>query len=268
MFEGQPKGLYALALANTGERFGYYTMLAVFVLFLKANFDWEADTAGAVYSSFLALVYLLPLFGGMLADKIGYSKCVTTGIIVMFLGYAMLSIPAGKDTLGIALMFGSLIMISVGTSLFKGNLQVMVGDLYNSPEMQGKRDSAFSIFYMAINIGALFAPTAAVKIMEYAQHNFGASVADSYHYAFGVACISLIVSIGIYYGFQGTFKQVISAPAPKAAASKDANAESEPELSKQDTQGPHRGPLPRVCRSHLLLDGLPPERSHPHPLCR
>ena len=221
MFEGQPKGLYALALANTGERFGYYTMLAVFVLFLKANFGWEAGTAGAVYSSFLALVYLLPLFGGMLADKIGYSRCVTTGIIVMFLGYAMLSIPAGAGTLAAAIMFGALIMISVGTSLFKGNLQVMVGDLYNSPEMQGKRDSAFSIFYMAINIGALFAPTAAVKIMEYAQHSLGVSEADSYHYAFGVACISLIVSIGIYYGFQGTFKQVISAPAPKTAASKD-----------------------------------------------
>lgn len=236
MFEGQPKGLYALALANTGERFGYYTMLAVFVLFLKANFGWEAGTAGAVYSSFLALVYLLPLFGGMLADKIGYSRCVTTGIIVMFLGYAMLSIPAGAGTLAAAIMFGALIMISVGTSLFKGNLQVMVGDLYNSPEMQGKRDSAFSIFYMAINIGALFAPTAAVKIMEYAQHSLGVSEADSYHYAFGVACISLIVSIGIYYGFQSTFKQVIAAPAPKTAASKDATAESEPELSKQDTK--------------------------------
>lgn len=236
MFEGQPKGLYALALANTGERFGYYTMLAVFVLFLKANFGWEAGTAGAVYSSFLALVYLLPLFGGMLADKIGYSRCVTTGIIVMFLGYAMLSIPAGAGTLAAAIMFGALIMISVGTSLFKGNLQVMVGDLYNSPEMQGKRDSAFSIFYMAINIGALFAPTAAVKIMEYAQHSLGVSEADSYHYAFGVACISLIVSIGIYYGFQSTFKQVISAPAPKTAVSKDATAESEPELSKQDTK--------------------------------
>lgn len=236
MFEGQPKGLYALALANTGERFGYYTMLAVFVLFLKANFGWEAGTAGAVYSSFLALVYLLPLFGGMLADKIGYSRCVTTGIIVMFLGYAMLSIPAGAGTVAAAIMFGALIMISVGTSLFKGNLQVMVGDLYNSPEMQGKRDSAFSIFYMAINIGALFAPTAAVKIMEYAQHSLGVSEADSYHYAFGVACISLIVSIGIYYGFQSTFKQVIAAPAPKTAASKDATAESEPELSKQDTK--------------------------------
>ena len=74
MFEGQPKGLYALALANTGERFGYYTMLAVFVLFLKENFHWSAGTAGAVYSGFLAFVYFLPLVGGILADKVGYGK--------------------------------------------------------------------------------------------------------------------------------------------------------------------------------------------------
>ena len=78
MFENQPKGLFALALANTGERFGYYTMLAVFALFLRANFGLEAATAGQIYSTFLALVYFLPLVGGILADKIGYGKCVTT----------------------------------------------------------------------------------------------------------------------------------------------------------------------------------------------
>lgn len=235
MFEGQPKGLYALALANTGERFGYYTMLAVFVLFLKANFGWAPGTAGAVYSVFLALVYLLPLFGGMLADKVGYSKCVTTGIIVMFLGYALLSIPAGAGFVAAVLMFAALLLISIGTSLFKGNLQVMVGDLYNSPEMQGKRDSAFSIFYMAINIGALFAPTAAVRIMEYAQNSLGVSVADSYHYAFGVACISLIVSIGIYYGFQGTFKQVTVSTNSKGNDTTESES-NEPELSKSEVK--------------------------------
>ena len=235
MFEGQPKGLYTLALANTGERFGYYTMLAVFVLFLKDNFMWSAGTAGAVYSGFLAFVYFLPLFGGMIADKIGYNKCVTTGILVMFLGYALLSIPVGAGLLASSLMFGALAMICVGTSLFKGNLQVMVGDLYNSPAMEGKRDSAFSIFYMAINIGALFAPTAAVKIMEYAQHAYGVSKADSYHFAFGVACISLIVSIAIYYGFKNTYQQVIAAPAKKEGAT-DAAATTEPELSKSEVK--------------------------------
>lgn len=217
MFEGQPKGLYALALANTGERFGYYTMLAVFALFLQANFGWNEGVTGTVYSSFLMLVYFLPIAGGAMADKIGFNKCVTLGIFVMFLGYLFLAIPAGNGTAAVAVMGAALVMISVGTSLFKGNLQVMVGNLYDAPELQGKRDSAFSIFYMAINIGALFAPTAAIKAMDWAQKSLGASEAESYHYAFGLACLSLIVSIAIYYGFKKTFASVaIDKKAPKA----------------------------------------------------
>ena len=85
----------------------------------------------------------------------------------------------------------------------------MVGDLYNDPKYAGQRDSGFSIFYMAINIGALFAPTAAVKIMEWAQQNLGTSVNDSYHFAFAVACASLILSIAIYYIFRSTFRQFV-----------------------------------------------------------
>ena len=87
MFEGQPKGLYALALANTGERFGYYTMLAIFALFMQAKFGWDEAQAGQVYAIFLAVVYFAPLVGGWVADKIGYGKCVVVGMVVMFLGY-------------------------------------------------------------------------------------------------------------------------------------------------------------------------------------
>ena len=205
MFEGQPKGLYALALANTGERFGYYTMLAVFVLFLQANFGFSAAAAGTIYSTFLGLVYFMPLFGGIAADKLGYGKMVTIGITIMFLGYLLLALPLGANTLAIAAMGGALLLISVGTGLFKGNLQVMVGNLYNEAKYADKRDSGFSVFYMAINIGAMFAPTAAIKIMEWAQNSLGVSEADSYHYAFGVACLSLIASIAIYYIFRSTF---------------------------------------------------------------
>ncbi len=222
MFEGQPKGLYALALANTGERFGYYTMLAVFSLFLRANFGLSADVAGIIYGSFLALVYFLPFIGGILADKFGYGKMVTVGIIGMFAGYVLLSIPAGTNALGMICMFAALLVISVGTGLFKGNLQVMVGNLYDDPRYAAKRDSAFSIFYMAINIGALFAPSAAVGIMKYAQEHFGVSVGNSYHFAFAVACLSLIVSMAIYYAFRSTFRHVEGgqkAVGVKAAAS-------------------------------------------------
>ena len=82
MFEGQPKGLYALALANTGERFGYYTMLAIFTLFLQAKFGFTAATTSTIFASFLAGVYFMPLIGGILADKFGYGKMVTTGIVM------------------------------------------------------------------------------------------------------------------------------------------------------------------------------------------
>ena len=232
MFEGQPKGLYALALANTGERFGYYTMLAVFVLFLKANFGWSAGTAGAVYSGFLAFVYFLPLVGGILADKVGYGKCVTTGIFVMFLGYLLLAIPAGAGMPAVILLFAALVFICVGTSLFKGNLQVMVGNLYEKPELEAKRDSAFSIFYMAINIGALFAPRAAVEVMKFAQNTFGVTEADAYHYAFGVACISLVVSIAVYYAFRRTFAHADYNAKTKAATT----GAKEPELSAKETK--------------------------------
>ena len=208
MFEGQPKGLYALALANTGERFGYYTMLAVFALFLRANFGLEAGTAGAIYSTFLGLVYFLPLIGGFMADKFGFGKMVTIGILIMFGGYLLLSLPLGGDTIALVVMLAALILIGFGTGLFKGNLQVMVGDLYNEAKFADKRDSGFSIFYMAINIGALFAPTAAVKIMEWAQTDLGYSVNDSYHFAFAVACASLILSIAIYYATRSTFRHV------------------------------------------------------------
>lgn len=163
MFEGQPKGLYALALANTGERFGYYTMLAIFTLFLQAKFGFTAAETSTIFGSFLAAVYFMPLIGGILADKFGYGKMVTTGIVVMFIGYVLLSIPTPSST-GKILMFGALALIACGTGLFKGNLQVMVGNLYDAPEYKAKRDTAFSIFYMAINIGAMYAPTAATII--------------------------------------------------------------------------------------------------------
>ena len=205
MFKGQPKGLYALALANTGERFGYYTMLAVFALFLRANFGLDAGVAGAIYSTFLGLVYFMPLIGGILADKFGFGKMVTSGIFIMFIGYLLLSFPLGGDTLAMVAMLGALMFISIGTGLFKGNLQVMVGNLYDDPKFASKRDAGFSVFYMAINIGAMFAPTAAIEIMKWAQSSLGVSEADSYHFAFAVACASLIVSMAIYYAFRSTF---------------------------------------------------------------
>jgi len=233
MFENQPKALYALALANTGERFGYYTMIAVFTLFLRANFGLSSGTAGLIYGVFLALVYFLPLIGGIMADKFGYGKMVTIGIIVMFAGYLFLSIPLGGGVMGYAAMFGALLFVSLGTGLFKGNLQVMVGNLYDAPELSAKRDSGFSIFYMAINIGALFAPTAAVKIRDWAEVSLGYSGNDAYHFSFAVACVSLIISMIIYYAFRSTFKHV---EAGAGQTKKTDTAVAGEELTPQQTK--------------------------------
>ncbi|MBR4239882.1 MAG: peptide MFS transporter [Prevotella sp.] len=232
MFEGQPKGLFALALANTGERFGYYTMLAVFALFLRANYGLSPALAGTIYSAFLMLVYFFPLIGGIMADKFGFGKMVTTGIIIMFVGYLLLSVPLGGDKTALVVMLAALLLIGFGTGLFKGNLQVMVGDLYNDPQYSDKRDAGFSIFYMAINIGALFAPTAAIKIKEYAETALGYSSNDAYHFSFAVACASLILSIAIYYIFRSTFRHT-EGGARKAAAADAAPVE---ELTKEETK--------------------------------
>ena len=230
MFKGHPKGLFALALANTGERFGYYTMVAVFALFLRANFGLDAGVAGSIYSTFLGLVYFMPLIGGILADKFGFGRMVTIGITIMFAGYLLLSVPLGGDTLAMVAMLGSLLLISVGTGLFKGNLQVMVGNLYDDPKYADKRDSAFSLFYMAINIGALFAPTAAVEIKEWAETALGYTSNDAYHFSFAVACASLIVSMAIYYIFRPTFRHV------EGGVRKAGAVSTEEELSPAETK--------------------------------
>ena len=255
MFKNQPKGLYALALANTGERFGYYTMLAIFLLFIQSKFGFSAAVATQIYSIFLAAVYFMPLFGGILADRIGYGKCVTLGIVVMFAGYLCLSIPTGADAIGKTLMFGALALIAIGTGLFKGNLQVMVGNLYDDPKYASKRDAAFSLFYMAINIGAMFAPSAAKSVTNFFLGKSGLfydanipslahqyldgtisaenatkladlasqmsvngmdmtafsqfyieKLSEAYNYGFAVACVSLVISVAIYYGCRSWFK--------------------------------------------------------------
>ena len=179
------------------------------------------------------LVYFLPLIGGIMADKFGFGKMVTTGIIIMFGGYLLLSVPLGGDSVALVVMLVALLLIGLGTGLFKGNLQVMVGDLYNDSKYKDKRDAGFSIFYMAINIGALFAPTAAIKIKEYAEVSLGYSSNDAYHFSFAVACASLILSIAIYYMFRSTFRHT------EGGTKKDAvktDASTEPELSKEETK--------------------------------
>ncbi|MQY79491.1 MAG: MFS transporter, partial [Bacteroidetes bacterium] len=152
MFSEHPKGLFVAFFANMGERFGFYTMIAIFNLFLQAKYGYNAAEAGQIYGIFLFFVYFLPLFGGIIADKVlGYGKTISIGLVVMFAGYFLLALPTTMNS-GLMLVILALGVISLGTGLFKGNLQALVGNMYDDPKYSSKRDVAFNIFYMGINI--------------------------------------------------------------------------------------------------------------------
>ena len=160
MFKGHPKGLFVAFFANMGERFGFYTMISIFVLFMQAKYGMSAAAAGSLYATFLVGVYIFPLLGGFLADRFfGYGRTIGLGLVVMFIGYVLLALPTVMNT-GFALVVAALTVVALGTGLFKGNLQALVGNLYDDPKYAPMRDRAFNIFYMGINIGAMFAPSA------------------------------------------------------------------------------------------------------------
>lgn len=267
MFKEHPRGLFVAFFANMGERFGYYTMIAIFTLFLQAKYGYSAATATQIFSIFLAAVYFMPLFGGILADKfLGYGKTIGIGLVVMFAGYLLLAIPTtSENSNGIFVIIAALAVISMGTGLFKGNLQALVGNMYDDPRFNKNRDNAFNIFYMGINVGAMFAPTAAeavsnfilkkyhlfykgdIPALAHKYLNGDTSVTDrlnelaaaqpakfsslsefcstyinalseSYHYAFGVACLSLIVSMVIFWSFRKYYKTADMTEKQKAAS--------------------------------------------------
>ena len=163
MFKNQPKGLIPAALSNMGERFGYYIMNAVLVLFLCSKFGLKEETSAIIYSCFYAGIYVLSLVGGLIADKTrNYKGTIITGLCIMTAGYILLSFPifatAENQTWLLTLTCGALFLIAFGNGLFKGNLQAIVGQLYDNPRYASQRDSGFQIFYVFINIGGLIAP--------------------------------------------------------------------------------------------------------------
>jgi POT family proton-dependent oligopeptide transporter len=251
------------------------------VLFLQAKFGLSSQMTGQIFGGFLAAVYFLPLLGGIIADNwLGYGKTITLGIIIMFLGYLLLAIPG----LSMPFLVAALFIIALGTGFFKGNLQVLVGNLYDNPEYKSQRDPGFSLFYMAINIGAMFAPTAASKVTDYFMAKAGlfynpqipalahqflkgtitqkgtsdlanlaaaqpAAISDltvfcqtyidklseSYNYGFGVACISLVISMIIYLSTRHLYKHADFNSKQLAAQTAGKKTMTEVELTPQQT---------------------------------
>ncbi len=196
-----PKGLIAAALSNMGERFGYYIMNAILLLFIVSKFGLSDGTAGLIYSFFYFGIYVLSLVGGIIADrKQNYHGTIQWGLIIMAIGYVGMAIPLfsknadgiiadGTGTWMVYLVLTCifLLCIAFGNGLFKGNLQALVGQMYDNfeaeaakkgpealAEAKDKRDSGFQIFYVFINIGGVIAPFIAPLLREWwlKAHNF------------------------------------------------------------------------------------------------
>lgn len=202
MFSGHPKGLYVLFFTEMWERFGFYTMLAIFVYYMQENFGWDAATATNVYGIFLAGVYFTPIAGGWIADNLlGYGKTITLGAIILAAGYAMMAIPSSSPTQ----LYIALGVVCIGNGLFKANISVLVGNLYQ--HTQGSlKDAGYNIFYMGINIGAFYAPMAAAGAKNFFMNNFGVPLAEGYNAAFGVAAAGMVISLLIFMIFRKYYK--------------------------------------------------------------
>ena len=192
MFDKHPKGLLAAAISNMGERFGYYIMNAVLVLFLCSKFGLSDETSSVIYSVFYCGIYVLSLVGGLIADKTqNYKGTIMTGLVVMSLGYVILSVPVLSTADNISWLLPltclALFLIAFGNGLFKGNLQAIVGQMYDNLEAEAakegpealrqaksRRDSGFQIFYVFINVGGLVAPFVAPLLRSWwlQAHNY------------------------------------------------------------------------------------------------
>jgi POT family proton-dependent oligopeptide transporter len=195
-----PRGLYVLFFTEMWERFGFYTMIAIFTLYMKASPDTaglglNTETAGTFYGFFMGLVYFTPLLGGLLADKVlGERLSISIGAVFLGAGYFLLAIPPGD---GLGLFYLAMAAIVIGNGLFKPNISTMVGKLYT--EDSPLRDAGFNIFYTGINLGAVFAPLAAPELRT----------RYSWQAAFGAAGVGMIISLIIFSVFRGAYTDAL-----------------------------------------------------------
>jgi POT family proton-dependent oligopeptide transporter len=202
--EKHPPGLAVLFLSEMWERFGFYTMASLFVLYLTRGLGWQRDDATDLNSWYLMFVYASPLFGGLLADLgLGYRRSVVLGGAIFMAGYVVLSFPDPDRTT----LYSALALLVIGNGFFKPNVSTMVGHLY--PEGSPLKDHAYNIFYMGINIGAFFAPL----VGEFMQGRFG------FPAAFRVAAAGMLIPIVLLT----VYKRHVEVrnggePAPRAAA--------------------------------------------------
>ncbi|MEP7256781.1 MAG: peptide MFS transporter [Flavitalea sp.] len=184
-----PKGLYVLFFTELWERFGFYLMIGILLLYLTdttghGGRGFELSKGIDIVGTYVSLVYLTPFIGGLLADRVlGYSKSILIGGCFMALGYFMLSIP-GSD----GLLYAALLMVIIGNGFFKPNISTLLGNIYNKEELKPKKDAAYNIFYMGVNIGAFICNFVAAYLRI--NYTWGA--------AFAAAAVGMVLGVIIF----------------------------------------------------------------------
>ena len=200
-FFGHPRGLSTLFFSEMWERFSYYGMRGFLILYMTAavssgGMGLDVATAGAVYGTYTSLVYLMSLPGGWVADRlIGQRQAVLVGGVLIAAGHFSLAVPAS------AAFYTGLVLIVLGTGLLKPNISVIVGQLYSTEDV--RRDAAFSLFYMGINVGAFFGPLitgflAQSDTFRLQLASWGLDPNAAWHWAFGAAGVGMTLGLVQY----------------------------------------------------------------------
>jgi POT family proton-dependent oligopeptide transporter len=197
---GHPKGLYVLFVTEMWERFSYYGMRALFSLFMLKALLFDKALSAEVYGSYTGLVYLTPLIGGYMADRYwGNRKSIIVGGVLMAIGQFLMFLAGTyyqQNTLAVTLMLAGLLFLIIGNGFFKPNISTMVGQLY--PEGDKRVDSAFTIFYMGINLGAFIAPIVCGYLGETKDPG-------DFRWGFMAACVGMIISLILFISLKNKY---------------------------------------------------------------
>jgi len=220
MLRNHPRGLMVLFFTEMWERFGFYIMMAIFYLYMDKTLGWDDARKGDYYGLFVGLVYFVPILGGFLGDRVlGQRHTIRIGAVLMTIGYVALALSSLQR---IVFFYLGLLLVAVGTGLFKANISVLVGNLYE--EGSKLKDAAFNIFYMGVNLGAALAPLAATFIsIRY----------ESYNLSFAVAAVGMVISMAI---FQMGRKSLLPAHASASAVTPSASPRTAVDSRAEDWQ--------------------------------
>lgn len=242
---GHPVGLFILFFTEMWERFSYYGMRALLVLYLieevsseNPGLGWESDEAGTLYGMYTMLVYITPILGGIIADKIlGFRKAITTGAILMSLGHFALAFePMPAFYMGLALLI-------IGNGFFKPNISSIVGQLY--PEGSTKKDSGYTIFYQGINVGAFLGSI----LCGYLAETMG------WHYGFGLAGIFMVIGM-IQFQLSQKMFGTIGLPPKEKKGEVIGNLEDHQDLVDSIQETKKSGRLTKVESQRLIVVGV------------